>query len=123
MNKFLIVGLAICGAMGWAGQAQSNPVAMDTYVIEYSGIPLEGFNSSVVWTDVTNFQRSKQMERVDGVLPFSAPFTLPSGSHLSVSAFMSSHKPVIIKILHNGVECDTNPTEVPSIGMVKTCKP
>lgn len=123
MNKILIVGFAVCGVMGCAGQAKANPVAMDSYLVELSGLPLEGFHSSFVWTDTTNFQRTNHMETVDGVLPFTAPFTLPAGSKLAVSASMSGHKAVTIRILHNGVECDTNPTEVPSVGMIKTCNP
>jgi hypothetical protein len=104
MNKFLIVGLVVCGAFGVAQKSQALPSATESYRVEFSGTPGVMMNGSIVWTDAANLQRSTHMETAQGNLPLTIPLELPTGSTISASGSSHLNGQVSVKIFRNGIE-------------------
>jgi hypothetical protein len=123
MNKFLIVGLVLCGGLGWVNKSEALPVGFDSYRVVFTGKSGADMHGSIVWTDVRNLQRPSQLEAVNGKLPITLPLELPAGSKISATASTPFSGDVTIHIFHNKVECDDAPAGSRSADNVKTCTP
>jgi hypothetical protein len=123
MNKYLTVGLAVLSVIAIAGQAQSEPVSMEDWQIQFVGSDGARVHGSINWTDAKNPQKPTYMETADGIGSASKRLTLPAGAILSANGSSDAIKPVIVSIYRNYRACDDNPDPIKSFSNSKTCSP
>jgi hypothetical protein len=105
MNKSLIVGLVVCGSLGWALQSGAISRGGKGYRIQFTGKPGARLMGGVSWKDMKKPTDPMHVDKIDATLPHSVNLNVPDGSIVSATGMTLGKGDVTIKIYHNDVEC------------------
>jgi hypothetical protein len=123
MNKFLIVGLVICGGIGLAWQSSAMSRSNKGYRIEFTGKPGAKMSGVVGWRKKNDYKSPTHMDKTEGSLPYAVDLNLPAGTMVTATGYTLGQGDVTVKIYHNGVECGKSLTEGTAALPGKVCSP
>jgi hypothetical protein len=123
MNNFLTVGVVVLCVLGYHRQVQADPIAKDSYRVEFAGYPGSKIHGSVIWTDSKNIHKPSYMHTINGVSPMTTTLNLPIGASIYANGSSDALRSVTPKIFRNEIECDDNPGSEKTLSNVRTCTP